>query len=80
LLCPGYALSPGACLLPALHVILVHLKGITCRISWLTLHACVKQVRLSLTDIVLPASVALAKAVITQAEKKRRKAKEKTPP
>ena len=45
LLCPSNALSPGACLLPALHVVLVHLKGITCRVSWLTLQTYVNERR-----------------------------------
>lgn len=50
LLCPSNALSPGACLLPALHVILVHLKGITCRVPWLTVRACVKHNRMSVIN------------------------------
>ncbi len=50
LLYPSNALSPGACLLPALPVILVHLKGITCRVPWLTVRACVKHNRMSVIN------------------------------
>ena len=65
LLCPSNALSPGASLLPALQVVLVHLKGITCRVPWLTLHACVKRNRMSLINT---PCMQLSLAMIRQAE------------